>query len=190
VRTRNRVARLEDHILEGKDVIAKVFAGMRNNRNPGVGMKKLYSKHSSILAELVELAVGTPEVTPSCNASEVASVSSHRVTTVTANLGTIDPVVKHLQYRFPILVAEVNVMATQIVSGRERSFVPAPASTAPTPFAENLVKLCASAIFAGLSQRELMEILSCARMRTFTRDELLYSRARSRGVSSFSRRAP
>ena len=70
-------------------------------------------------------------------------------------------------------------MATQVLTGRERHFMPGSASSANSPLNENLLKLCASAIFAGLSQRELMEILSCARMRTFARDEVLYSQGQS-----------
>ena len=54
-------------------------------------------------------------------------------------------------------------MATQILSGRERFIAPDPVATANPSFSENLLTLCASAIFAGLSPRELMEILSCAR---------------------------
>ena len=70
-------------------------------------------------------------------------------------------------------------MATQVLSGRERLFPTGPATGANTAIHENVLSLCASAIFAGLSQRELMEILSCARMRTFTRDEVLYSQGQA-----------
>jgi CRP-like cAMP-binding protein len=35
--------------------------------------------------------------------------------------------------------------------------------------------MSASALFAGLTQRECMEILSCARARTFARDEMLFT---------------
>ena len=41
--------------------------------------------------------------------------------------------------------------------------------------AERLVLMCASALFTGLSQRECMEIASCARARTFARDEILFT---------------
>jgi CRP-like cAMP-binding protein len=41
--------------------------------------------------------------------------------------------------------------------------------------AEHLVLMCASALFTGLSQRECLEIASCARARTFARDEVLFS---------------
>jgi len=61
-------------------------------------------------------------------------------------------------------------MATQVMPGREQRFVPG-----STNIPENLLALPATAIFAGLSNRELTEILSCARTRTFSRDELLYS---------------
>ena len=40
--------------------------------------------------------------------------------------------------------------------------------------AERVVLMCASALFTGLTQHECMEIASCARARTFARDELLY----------------
>jgi CRP-like cAMP-binding protein len=40
--------------------------------------------------------------------------------------------------------------------------------------AERTVLMCASALFAGLSERECMEIASCAKARTFARDELLF----------------
>jgi CRP-like cAMP-binding protein len=41
--------------------------------------------------------------------------------------------------------------------------------------AENLVLMCASALFTGLGERECKEIMSCARARVFARDELLFS---------------
>ena len=40
--------------------------------------------------------------------------------------------------------------------------------------AERAVLMCASALFAGLSQEECLEIASCASVRTFARDELLF----------------
>jgi CRP-like cAMP-binding protein len=40
--------------------------------------------------------------------------------------------------------------------------------------AERVVLMCASALFTGLSERECMEIASCARARVFARDELLF----------------
>ncbi len=39
---------------------------------------------------------------------------------------------------------------------------------------ERVVLMCASALFAGLSQAECREIASCARARVFARDELLF----------------
>lgn len=66
-------------------------------------------------------------------------------------------------------------MATQVIPGREQRFVPSSVSGATTNIPENLLSLPGTAIFAGLSIRELKEILSCARTRTFSRDELLYS---------------
>jgi CRP-like cAMP-binding protein len=40
--------------------------------------------------------------------------------------------------------------------------------------AERVVLMCASALFTGLTQRECMEIASCAKARVFARDELLF----------------
>ena len=40
--------------------------------------------------------------------------------------------------------------------------------------AERVVLLCASALFTGLSPRECKEIASCAKMRVFARDEVLF----------------
>ncbi len=40
--------------------------------------------------------------------------------------------------------------------------------------AERVVLMCASALFAGLTRQECMEIASCARARVFARDELLF----------------
>ena len=41
--------------------------------------------------------------------------------------------------------------------------------------AEHLVLMCASALFTGLEERECREIVSCARARTFARDEILFT---------------
>jgi CRP/FNR family transcriptional regulator, nitrogen oxide reductase regulator len=49
------------------------------------------------------------------------------------------------------------------------------ASSPDSEAAERLVLMCASALFTGLSQRECMEIASCARARTFARDEILFT---------------
>ena len=48
------------------------------------------------------------------------------------------------------------------------------ASTTESHIAERVVLMCASALFTGLSQQECMEIASCAKARTFARDELLF----------------
>ena len=42
-------------------------------------------------------------------------------------------------------------------------------------FGKNLVSMCASALFAGLTERECSEVISCGRARTFPRNELLYA---------------
>jgi hypothetical protein len=47
-------------------------------------------------------------------------------------------------------------------------------STTESGIAERVVLMCASALFTGLSQKECMEIASCAKARTFARDELLF----------------
>ena len=66
-------------------------------------------------------------------------------------------------------------MATELYQGSERFCTPRPPSGANPNFPENLVAMCASALLAGLTKRECMEIVACARARTFARDELLYS---------------
>jgi CRP-like cAMP-binding protein len=66
-------------------------------------------------------------------------------------------------------------MATQVMPGREQRFVPVSVSGATSNIPESVMALPGTAIFAGLSNRDLMDILSCARVRTFARDELLYS---------------
>jgi CRP-like cAMP-binding protein len=48
------------------------------------------------------------------------------------------------------------------------------ASTTESRIAERVVLMCASALFTGLSQQECTEIASCAKARTFARDELLF----------------
>ena len=40
--------------------------------------------------------------------------------------------------------------------------------------AERVVLMCASALFAGLTQQQAKEIASCAKARVFARDELLF----------------
>jgi len=76
------------------------------------------------------------------------------------------------------LVAEVKVMATQAISGRERVFISGSAPSTNT-IPETSTPECLSPIFAGFSQRELTEVLSSARTRVFVRDELLYSQGQT-----------
>ena len=71
------------------------------------------------------------------------------------------------------------MLGTQVMYGREPLFVFGSASSHKMPFPEIVVTLSASTIFAGLSQRELIEILSCARTRTFDCDELLFSQGQT-----------
>ncbi len=47
-------------------------------------------------------------------------------------------------------------------------------TTTDSNVAERIVLMCASALFTGLTPRECKEIASCAHMRTFARDELLF----------------
>src|ERR1035437_4862636 len=51
----------------------------------------------------------------------------------------------------------------------------------PTVFevAERIAMMCASALFTGLSEKECLEIASCARARTFARDEILFREGQS-----------
>jgi CRP-like cAMP-binding protein len=65
-------------------------------------------------------------------------------------------------------------MATQVILGREPAFVPGSVASANTRFSQNFLTPCASAMFAGLSQRELSDMLSSARVRTFVTDEVLF----------------
>jgi CRP-like cAMP-binding protein len=48
------------------------------------------------------------------------------------------------------------------------------ASNTETTTAERVVLMCTSALFTGLTEQQCMEIASCARARTFARDELLF----------------
>lgn len=52
----------------------------------------------------------------------------------------------------------------------------APPSTfaSNSTLAERVVLMCASALFAGLTREECLQFASCARARSFTRDELLF----------------
>src|SRR5579859_892343 len=65
-------------------------------------------------------------------------------------------------------------MASTTWLGAERNPAPPPALRTNSSLPEHLVLMCASALFTGLSQREVEEIVSCARARTFARDELLF----------------
>jgi CRP-like cAMP-binding protein len=53
------------------------------------------------------------------------------------------------------------------------------ASTRESNVAERVVMMCASALFSGLTENECLEIASCARVRTFARDELLFAQGQS-----------
>jgi CRP-like cAMP-binding protein len=70
-------------------------------------------------------------------------------------------------------------MATQVMPGRERVYISGSASKANAAIPESSIPTFPSALFAGLSQRDLMEVLSCARVRMFARDELLYSQGQT-----------
>jgi len=63
-------------------------------------------------------------------------------------------------------------MATARVSPVRHAL--AGASTTETNIAERVVLMCASALFTGLSRQDCLEIASCAKARTFARDELLF----------------
>ena len=52
--------------------------------------------------------------------------------------------------------------------------VPRGPSTTNFDIAERVAMMCASALFADLSEKECLEIASCARARTFVRDEILF----------------
>ena len=53
--------------------------------------------------------------------------------------------------------------------------------SSPTVFevAERIAMMCASALFTGLTEKECLEIASCARARTFARDEILFREGQS-----------
>ena len=56
----------------------------------------------------------------------------------------------------------------------EKSAAPAVSFSEKSTAAEHLVLMCASALFAGLTERDCREIVSCSRARTFARDEILF----------------
>lgn len=76
-------------------------------------------------------------------------------------------------------------MASERLRGVEKSSRPeaSPSGKSLSPtlslvspnMAEHLVQMCGSALFAGLDEGECREIVSCARARTFARDELLFT---------------
>src|SRR5579864_7582747 len=70
-------------------------------------------------------------------------------------------------------------MATQVIHGREPLFGPWSASSAKTRFSQTFVTPSASAMFAGLTERELSEILSFSRTRSFDNNELLFSQGQA-----------
>ena len=53
------------------------------------------------------------------------------------------------------------------------------AATRESNIAERVVMMCASALFSGLTKDECREIASCARARSFARDELLFTQGQS-----------
>lgn len=53
------------------------------------------------------------------------------------------------------------------------------ATTRDSNIAERVVMMCASALFSGLTKSECIEIASCARARTFARDEILFTQGQS-----------
>jgi CRP/FNR family transcriptional regulator, nitrogen oxide reductase regulator len=65
-------------------------------------------------------------------------------------------------------------MATMSFMGAEKRVDPPPALRIKPNLPEHL-ELSAAALFAGLSPQECAEIVSCARARTFMRDEILFS---------------
>ena len=66
-------------------------------------------------------------------------------------------------------------MSTEGSRGQKDGSASGASSSVGSKTAEHLVLMCASALFTGLSQRECMEIVSCARARTFARDEILFN---------------
>jgi CRP-like cAMP-binding protein len=68
-------------------------------------------------------------------------------------------------------------MATARLSAA--SYASGGASTKESNIAERVVMLRASPLFTGLSQDECLEIASCARARSFARDELLFMEGQS-----------
>ena len=76
----------------------------------------------------------------------------------------------------------VNDMATEMPSGGDTRSAPQyPFSMHPN-FGEHLVLMCASALFAGLTERECTEIISCGSARTFVRNQLLYAQGQPTNI--------
>jgi CRP-like cAMP-binding protein len=65
-------------------------------------------------------------------------------------------------------------MTTEMWRGTDNGSVSKSLASVNSTSAEQLVLMCASALFKGLTQRECGEIASSARTRTFGRNELLY----------------
>lgn len=65
-------------------------------------------------------------------------------------------------------------MPTEGSGSSHRGSSSAASPSGPSHMAEHLVLMCASALFTGMSKLECMEIASCARARTFARDEILF----------------
>jgi len=61
------------------------------------------------------------------------------------------------------------------------SSVPTGAAVRDFNIAERIVMMCGSAVFTGLTESECLEIASCARARTFARDELLFMQGQPAG---------
>lgn len=63
-----------------------------------------------------------------------------------------------------------------MTSSRLAAISPMPSTLASpgSTLAERVVLMCASALFAGLTREECIEIASCAKARSFARDELIF----------------
>lgn len=70
-------------------------------------------------------------------------------------------------------------MATEMPKGSDASTLPKYPSSMQPNFGEQLVLMCASALFTGLTPGECREIVSCGRARTFARNQLLYAQGQS-----------
>ena len=70
-------------------------------------------------------------------------------------------------------------MTTGRLSGA--SLAPRGEQARDSNIAERIVMMCGSAVFTGLTESECLEIASCARARTFARDELLFMQGQPTG---------